>query len=64
MLWVADRWLEFLLVEEEPHPLNVVERDTKGLMEGSSFGHCSSHIGAAGNQCMMFRVMAIKSGTT
>ena len=39
--------MEFLLVEEEPHPLHVVERSAEGLTEGASLGRRSGHLGAA-----------------
>jgi hypothetical protein len=50
MLWASVGWLEFLLVEEEPHPLHVVERGAEGLAEGASLGRRSGHLGAAGEQ--------------
>ncbi len=40
--------MEFLLVEEEPHPLHVLERGAEGLVEGASLGRCSGHLRAAG----------------
>jgi hypothetical protein len=48
MLWVSVGRLEFLLVEEEPHPLHIVEGGAEGLAEGASLGRRSGRLGAAG----------------
>ena len=64
MLWASAGRLEFLLVEEEPHPLHVVERGAEGLAEGTSLGRRSGRLGAAGEPPHDVPGAGIKLGRT
>ena len=48
MLWASAGRLVFLLVEEEPQPLHVVERGSEGLAEGAILRRRYGRLRAAG----------------